>query len=229
MTRLLPAARWWLVLTALAAGVAACDNGDGTGTANPPPATTPSTGAESEVAGLDFVAGSEVDLGDGWRLSPCEAGPSLFCARLAGETQATIELLDYPTATYPTVQNVLDAGGSPIEALRAQALEFHDTFVKDRPLGCGATYLVEPFGPETARVAGSEGVLYGFDGKQDGRHVERGLQFAAIQGPTLYVVATTAVDDGTCMDDGELFEFTVAELTRLQPKLVQAVAAGRLR
>jgi hypothetical protein len=65
-------------------------------------------------------------------------------------------------------------------------------------------------------------------GHRDGRHVERNLHFATIRGGTLHIVATTAVDDGTCMDDGTLAEFTVAELTDLQPRVVQMIAASTL-
>lgn len=190
--------------------------------------TTTTTTTEQAIDGLDFVAGSQVDVGDGWTLSPCESGPPLFCARHAGDTQAVIELMTVPVDSYAAVKGVLDKGGSTAEALSAQAAEFHRTFEADRPKGCGRDYKVEPFGPTEVKVAGRPGVMYGFDGKQQGRHVERALQFLTIDGSELHLIATTAVDEGTCMDDGELAEFTVAELARLEPTLVRVIAASRL-
>ena len=207
---------------------AACSAGADSAIDEPSPTTT--TSEVVSVAGLDFVAGSEVDLGDGWTVAPCESGPPLFCARHDGETgtQSVIELLSVPTASYPAVKRALDSGSTPVEALTAQAAEYHATFEADRPAGCGADYDVDPIGPVDATVAGQPGVLYGFEGRENARPVERNLHFATIRGDTLHIVATTAVDDGTCMDDGTLAEFTVTELTELQARLVQMVAASTL-
>ena len=226
---------YWIAVASLCAiTVAACgDAGDAesatpetpTSTA-PPTSTTDAVG--DDVGGLDFVKGSEVDLGDGWVLSPCESGPPLFCARHGGETQAVIELLSAPAASYGSMKKVLDAGGAPLEALRAEAAEFVSVFEEDRPEGCGASYDVQPFGPESATVAGMPGIVYGFDGKQSGRHVERALQFMTIDGSTVHLIGINAVDDGTCMDDDELAEFTTAELTELEPKIRQVIAASTL-
>ena len=77
-------------------------------------------------------------------------------------------------------------------------------------------------------MAGRPGVFYGFDGVDNGRHVERTVQFATIDGETIHLIVTNAVDDDTCMDDGELSEFSVAELIRLQPTLVRVIAASTL-
>ena len=219
------------LLLRLATGVlfaAACSESAGSAIDEAPATTT--TTEEAAVAGLDFVAGSEVDLGDGWTVAPCESGPPLFCAHHDGATgtQAVIELLSVPTASYPAVKAALDDGRSPAEALSAQAAEYHATFASDRPAGCGAGYDVQPIGPDEVTVAGQPGILYGFDGHHDGRHVERNLHFATVRGETLHIVATTAVDDGTCMDDGTLAEFTVAELIELQPGVTQMIAASTL-
>ncbi|HEX7168068.1 MAG TPA: hypothetical protein VF230_13910 [Acidimicrobiales bacterium] len=216
-----------VVVAASAFGVAGCSDGDSGGATG---ATTTTTEAAPMVDGLDFAAGSEVELDDGWVVAPCESGPPLFCAKRAGsdETESVIELMEYPTASYSTIKEVLRRGGSSVEALRAEAAEFHEVFAKDRPSGCGSGYRVEPFGPDDATVAGRPGVVYGFDGHQGGRRVERALQFATIEGDTVAIIATSAVEDGTCMDDGERAEFAVAELADLQPAIIQMVAASRL-
>lgn len=227
--------RWSMTVVALLGAVACTDDGGDGPDAAPPAASTTTTstagGGEpggGEPRGLDFVAGSTVDLGDGWTIAPCESGPPLFCVRQGGETQATLELRSAPVASYESMKKTLDAGGSPMEAMRAEAAEFQSVFEKDRPEGCGAAYVVEPFGPDAATVAGKPGVVYGFDGRQAGRHVERSLQFLTIDGPTAHLITATAIDENTCMDDGELSEFTVAELTQLEPKLVRVVAASTL-
>ena len=180
--------------------------------------------------GLDFTDGSEVSLDDGWTIKPCESGPPLFCAHHEGEAgaQAVIELLSVPASSYPAVKRALDAGESAAEALGAQAAEYQATFQADRPSGCGADYGVDPFGPGEATVAGHPGVMYGFDGHQGGRHVERNVHFATIRGDTLHMIVATAIDDGTCMDDGTLAEFTTAELTELQPRIAQMIANSTL-
>ena len=192
--------------------------------------TTTTTEAEAAVAGLDFGAGSEADLGEGWTVTPCESGPPLFCVRRKGssETESVIELMSVPTASYKSVQAALDRGGSAEDALRAQAEEFQQIFERDRPAGCGASYRVDSFGPKPATVAGRAGVSYGFDGHDGARHVERTVQFATIEGQTLHLISTSAIEDGTCMDDGELTEFSVSELTELEPMLVRVIAASRL-
>ena len=208
--------------------VGACS--DATDTATDKPSPTTSTSEAPGVGGLDFASGSQVDLGDGWIVAPCESGPPLFCARHEGEagTQSVIELLSVPTSSYPAVKRALDEGGTPAEALAAQVAEYHTTFQEDRPAGCGTDYLVDPIGPDDVTVAGHDGVMYGFDGHQDGRHVERNIHFATIRDDTLYIIVATAVEDGTCMDDGELAEFSIAELTDLQPRVAQMIAASTL-
>lgn len=201
-------------------------NGSSGGTAAP----TTSTSAPGAVAGLDFVGGSEVELGDGWTVVPCEGGPPLFCVRDRAQdgTQAVIELISVATDSYPAVKRSLDSGGTPADALTAQAAEYHRVFEADRASGCGPGYRVEAIGPEDVTVGGQPGVLYGFDGYEAARNVERNLHFATIRGATLHIVTVTAVDDDTCMDDGALAEFTVAEITDLYPRLVQMVAASTL-
>jgi hypothetical protein len=209
-----------VVATTALAGCAA-DGETSTDGALPTSTTVPTTG-------IDFVAGSDVDLGGGWKISPCESGPPLFCARLDGETQAVIEIQTYKANSYLTVKRVLEAGGTDEEALRAEAQAFVDVFKKDRPVGCGAGYDVEPIPPTKTAVGGHAGILYGFDGKQNGKHVERALLFSTIVGADLHIISMNAIDDDTCMDDGELAEFTIAELTVLEPKISRAIAAATL-
>ena len=216
------------VLVLVGAGCGA-DTGGVVGGTSPQPGAAPSTAAPvDDVPGLDLGGDSAVDLGGGWVVSPCESGPPLFCARRGGQTQATIELQSLPAANYASMRAVLDAGRPPMDALRAEAAEFISTFEEDRPKGCGATYDVEPFGPEPATVAGTPGIIYGFDGRQGGRHVERAVQFLTLAGATAHLIAVNAIDEETCMDDGELAEFTTAELTELEPKLRKVIAASTL-
>jgi hypothetical protein len=228
MSRML--AGWMTVMTVFAVASSGCGNDGDRGETGAPSAgpTTTTEPAASDIVGLDFVNGSEVDLGGGWILEPCESGPPLFCARHGGETQAVIELRSAPVASYSSMKKELDAGRSPIDALRAEAAEFVSVFEKDRPEGCGASYTITPFGPETVTVAGAPGIVYGFDGEQDGRHVERALLYSTIDGATAHLIGVTAIDDGSCMDDGELFEFTIDELTDLEPKLMRVIAASTL-
>ena len=219
-----------LAATLVAAVLAACqgDQDDGEGAA-PPAATTSTTEAtEEDVAGIDFVNGSEVALTGGWAIAPCESGPPLFCVRLGGDTQATIALRTAPAASYDSIRGALDAGRSPLDALRAEAAEFVSIFEKDRPVGCGADYGVEGFGPDEATVAGKPGIVYGFDGTQGGRHVERALQFMTLDGADVHLISVNAIEDGSCMDDGELAEFTITELATLEPTLTKVVAASTL-
>ena len=222
-----------MMIATLIATLGACgEDGDDAARGETPAATTSTTepvdGASDDVAGLDFANGSEVALADGWTISPCESGPPLFCARLNGETEATISLRTAPAASYDTIRGALDAGRAPLDALRAEAAEFVSIFEKDRPVGCGADYRVEGFGPDAATVGGKPGIVYGFDGHQGGRHVERALQFMAFDGPDVHLISINAIDDGTCMDDRELSEFTIAEINELEPTLAKVFAASTL-
>jgi hypothetical protein len=224
-----PPRRILLVLSVLGAvALAAC--GDDTGAATGEPGATPTTTAAPDLEGLDLAEGSEVALGDGWTVAACESGPPLFCVHHDGQigTQATIELLTVQAASYPAIARALDSGATTVEALIAHARDYHTTFQADRPAGCGAGYRVDPIGPVEATVGGQPGVMYGFDGHQDGRHVERNVHFATIGGSSLHIIVLTAVEDGTCMDDGELVEFTTAELTELQPRIAGMIAASTL-
>ena len=227
-----------MLAATLLGGFAACgDDEDERGRAAPPASSTSTTEQADDkgddhdggdVAGLDFVNGSEVALDGGWVIAPCESGPPLFCARLNGETEATISLGSAPAASYDTIRGALEAGKAPLDALRAEAAEFVSIFQKDRPVGCGAGYQVEGFGPDAATVGGKPGIVYGFDGHQEGRHVERALQFMALDGADVHLISVNAIDDGTCMDDRELAEFTVAELAALEPTLAKVFAASTL-
>ena len=222
-----------MMIATLLATVGACgDDRDDVAGGEAPAATTSTTepvdDADDDVAGLDFAKGSEVVLADGWTISPCESGPPLFCARLNGETEATISVRTAPAASYDTIRGALDAGRPPLDALRAEAAEFVSIFETDRPVGCGADYRVEGFGPDATTVGGKPGIVYGFDGHQGDRHVERALQFMALDGPDVHLISINAIDDGTCMDDRELAEFTTAELTELQPTLTKVFAASIL-
>jgi hypothetical protein len=218
-----------MIVTFLAA-LAACGDGRDDGDGGAPPAATTSTteAAGDEVGGLDFANGSEVTLADGWTISPCESGAPLFCARLDGETDATISLRTAPAASYETIRAALEAGRSPLDALRAEAGEFVSVFEEDRPVGCGPDYGVAGFGPDEATIGGRPGIVYGFDGTQGGRHVERALQFMTLDGPDVHLISVNGIDDGSCMDDGELAEFTIAELTELEPTLAKVFAASTL-
>ena len=210
------------VVAAVTLILAACGGGDDESSA---PGGDPGGSPQPVV---DWAGDYAVDLGDGWQLTPCEGGPTLMCIRLNGETQGVAELLTYPTAGHEAVKEVLDAGGTNEEALAALAADFQEVFIEDRPVGCGAEYAVEPFGPRPATVGGLAGVIYGFEGLADGRRVERALQFAAFDGPTVYLIATTAIEDGSCMDDGELQELTIAEIDDLEQDLAGAIATSRL-
>ena len=228
---------WRVVLAMVALAFTACggNGGDGDpGTGTPPPApaptnTTTTTTTPVQVAGLDLGAGGRVELGDGWTLAPCEAGPPLFCLAKDGAVQGTFELLSQPVASYPTVQAVLDRGGTTAAALEQQARDFQQAFLDDRPKGCGAGYEVTPFGPAAVEVAGTPGVRYGFDGADaDGRHVERVLQFATIEGKTLHLLAISAAEPDSCMADGEQLQPRVGELADLEDRLAAVVAASTL-
>lgn len=213
---------------AFAAALTGCQGDGDDSSPVPPAATTSTTTASDDVAGIDFANGSEVTLTGGWVISPCEAGPPLFCARLDGETQATIALRTAPAASYDSIRGALDAGRSPREAMGAEAAEFVSVFEEDRPAGCGPDYRVEGFGPDEANVGGKAGIVYGFDGTQGGRHVERAVQYMALDGAELHLISINAVEDGSCMDDGELAEFTIAELASLESTLSRVIAASTL-
>lgn len=218
------AARHAVIVASLVA-LAGCSDGDDTGGAGPSASTSTTVVA---IEGLDFGSGSAVDLGGGWEVSPCESGPPLFCARLDGATQATIDLLSAPVASFPAVAAALDGGAAVADALEPYVREFHDSFESDRGAGCGAAYAVEPFGPDAVTVAGHPGVRYGFEGSQDGRVVERAVVFATVVDGTVHIIGTSAIDDGTCMDDGEHLEFTVTELDELQATIERVVAVSTL-
>lgn len=200
---------------------ACADDGDGV---TAPITTTTATGPTAPVEGLDFVEGRAVALGDGWRLAPCEAGPMLYCASHDGEVHGVIELMTRPVQTYGVAHAVLQSGGSVDDALSAIAQDFQQTFAVDRPEGCGAGYSVTPFGPQQGKVGGRDGIVYGFDGRKDGRHVERALQFATIVGDQLHLIAVNAVEPASCVDDAELRYLTPGELTALEGAVALAIA-----
>ena len=180
------------------------------------------------VVGVDFASGGVAELADGWTLAPCEAGPPLFCLRLDGETRGTLELGTYPVESFPEVNEIIKGGGSTTEALRREAAAFRAVFAKDRPEGCGVGYAVKEIPPAEAAVASRPGLVYGFDGELNGAHVERALQFATVKDGSLHIIAVSGVATGTCMDDPELFQLTVDELTKLEPALQAVVAASVL-
>lgn len=215
--------RWPLIVAAtLSTGLLTSCGGDDNDDARG------STTTSQPVAVFDFGGRGTAALGDGWTISHCEGDAPLFCVSDGVEPRGVIEVLDYPIASYDAVEEVLERGGSTAEALRAQAAEFQRVFEEDRPVGCGSGYILERYGPRPVTVAGLPGVIYGFDATFSGRRVERALQFAAIDGDALHILATSAVEDGTCLDDGESIDFTVDELDGIQPRLERLVATSRL-
>ncbi len=136
--------------------VAACGNGEAAGQAQTRP---PTSRPEPPEPVHDWATGANVELAPGWQLSACESGPPPMCARRDGQTLAVIELQSAPAASYPTIERILDGGGTADDALRAQAVEFQRIFAEDRPIGCGPDYTVAPFGPTSTTVAGHRGVV----------------------------------------------------------------------
>ena len=224
-------ARWLFLATLSTLLLAACSTGAADDSSHEGADTTgapTTTGLKAAPGGIDFGAGSSVDLGAGWRVEPCESGPPLFCVRLDGETQGTFELMSQPASGYSEIRRVLDAGGDHQAALQAEAQAFLDIFAADRPAGCGPAYEVKPFGPRPTTLAATPGISYGFEGHQDGRLVERVRQFSTIVDGVVHSISLSAIDDGSCMDDGELSELSVAQLADLETALVGVIAASRL-
>lgn len=223
-----------LVTIVALALMAACSSDSGGAAADPPGASSTSTRPtaapdDDRNPAVDWSNGSDgVAVGDGWVAVACPAGPRLLCIEDAGRTLGIVELVDYPVASFANVARVLSETGSTEQALEQQAVDFVDTFVEDRALGCGERYDVVARDPAPASVGGRDGLTYGFDATLDGEPVERTVQWATIEGDSIFIVSVSAMEVGTCADDAELDDLDLAQLAAIEGDLAEIVANSEL-
>jgi hypothetical protein len=163
----------------------------------------------------------------GWGFGSCGGTAPLLCVTgPAGD--GTVELLRYGLEGYPDIEADLDDGAPAAEALRGFAAAYVSSNSSSVPVDCPGTSVVA--GPtEPARVGGHDGLRYGFDVlDEDGVTVERYVQWVAVDGGDLVVVAAGAIDpDRGCFEP--IGEFTPATLAAVLPVLGDVIAASELR
>jgi hypothetical protein len=169
---------------------------------------------------------TEPVLHEGWTFGSCGGTAPIVC--VGGPSgDGTMELLRYDIDDVDVVDDALD-GGEAIDALEAFADQYVGSFAETRPQECPGTSVVAD---ETVPlvVGGMDGLRYGFRVVDaGGAVVEESVQWAAIDGGDLVVVAAGAIDPTrACFEP--IGEFTPAVLDAAQPALDDVVAASRLR
>lgn len=219
----------------MAAGLAvgACSTGSDPGSAVPTtlqPATTTTGAPAGEPAApvVDWEAVSTVALGGGWALDDAEGDGPFYDVRRDGDVVGQLEAGSFPVETLDVVAEVLDGGGSAVDALEAHAREYAGTFGDDRASGCGADYRFVANPAMVLDTPSGDVVAYGFTGTlADGAPSERIVQFAGLRDDRLVILTATAADPGGCLPP-EGPTFTSEQLESFRPLLVDVVAASGL-
>lgn len=105
-----------------------------------------------------------------------------------------------------------------------------ESFVRDLPedrsLGCGEGYAVDPIDPREVTTADGPALRYGMVGTTaEGNEAERVVQYAAIRGDTLILLAANAYSSDGCLAT-EGAEFAPAVLEDFEPVLDEVVFAS---
>jgi hypothetical protein len=166
-------------------------------------------------------------LHEGWTFGSCGGTAPIVC--VAGPSgDGSMELLRYDVNDLDAVEAALDADAGPVDAVRAFADEYVASFTASRPQECPGTSVV-PDEQVPLVVGGMDGLRYGFVVQgDDGTVVERSVQWAAIDGSDLVVVAAGAIEPTrACFEP--IGEFTPSGLAAALPALDDVVAASELR
>ena len=213
------------VAVAVAAGalLAACGGGDDASREAAPTSTItsmPGDVAAGEAISVDWTTRTiEPAEVDGWTLEPCEGDAPLVClSRGGGEATGAVELSEFALSSFTALE---DKRG--LDALEALADDAVTALAADRKEGCGVDYAVEADETVPQQVLGTDGLRYGWTATVDGEVVERNVSYAAIVGPTVYLLVAGALEPDGCME--RLSEFRVDDLDDARPVL-DRIAAG---
>jgi hypothetical protein len=201
-------------LVAAAVLLSACSGGAGDD-ARPSPASTTSTTAVAAVT-VDWEAlALDVDLGDGFHARHCEGDAPLLCIERAGVPVGVVELMDFPAEDGPP--------------LAERIADLYRTTTADRAQGCAPGYRFQGDAPQPARVAGGDGLRYGFTGTfADGLPSERTIGWMVVRGDVVTVISAAADEAHGCLPPEGAGHFAVATLTAAAPALERLVAGSRL-
>ena len=187
--------------------MAAC-GGDGGGDDT----TAATSTSEAGVEPYDWRAPTRVALDDEWTLDDCEGDAPFVCVERNGETVGFLEIVEFPVESFEQLREPL-ADGDEARALEVLAESFFRDLRDDRSLGCGEGYTVEPIEPRPVTTADGPALRYGLVGTTaDGAAAERVVQYAAIRGETLVLLAANAYSaDGCLASEGAEFHPDVLE------------------
>lgn len=193
-----------------------------------PPTSTPRAG-EPPSSGFGPVNWSDpsvvVDLGDGWTIAACEGGAAMLCVSRDGEFVGNVEALRFPLESFDVVDPTADAAAN----LRAIAVDFLAAMELDRAGGCGSDYDFEQLPVADFAFDGRPGITYGFVGRTAGGGAsELNIQFAAIDGGDLVLIATIAYDEGGCPGRDDTSGFDSASLEVVSDRIAAVLAVSVL-
>lgn len=178
----------------------------------------------------DFRWGGDLPrtrLGDGWFVQDCEGDAPLLCfdSRRGGAGRAEMTIFDL--VNEPKIVADRDRYGDAV-ALRRHARRYYRIFAADIEGGCPRGYSFHPLRPRDARVAGRDGVRYGFVVRSNtGARVERVVSFATVTRKRLVIVSAEGLTRRACVAiEGPTFK--PRQLNTVEPYLARLAARGKL-
>jgi hypothetical protein len=200
-------------LAALLVVLAAC--GGGGDSAAPTTTTTITATTAPPAPAFDWSDPAPVDV-DGWHLESCEGDAPLVCVERDGQIVGLVERLEFPLDSFDDLAAPLAAGDEEA-AYDALAAAFVRDLTADRETGCEDGYTVEPLPVIHVTTPDGTAARYGFAATTaSGDPAERVVQYAAVRGDTLVLLAANASSaDGCLPPEGP--EFTPHLLEAFEP------------
>jgi hypothetical protein len=151
---------------------------------------------------VDWYGDFEIELPNGWTVRHCDGDAPLICFLDGDRYVGLVELGDYPMPD--------DYDGDARSYLYNHVESFLDGMRDDRAIGCpGLTFEATPI--IDFNLGGTRGVKAGFRlVNDDGREVERHVQYWAVHDDAHFVITAAAYDDDGCLE--RLGEFQTHDL-----------------
>ncbi|HEX2054805.1 MAG TPA: hypothetical protein VHJ78_13910 [Actinomycetota bacterium] len=151
------------------------------------PAPDPTSSPPQATIDWENRPQSTVALDGGFGVKACPGDAPFLCVERDGTVVGQIEYFSFEEP----------AGGGE-DTLRNHVDEDYNTFRSDRE-GCSEGFEVETVEPETAQVAGEEGLRSEYSVvNADGDTVERYVKYWALSDGRVHLLAAEAQEEGTC-------------------------------
>ncbi|HSK17866.1 MAG TPA: hypothetical protein VK912_01900 [Longimicrobiales bacterium] len=217
MLRPMPLARLTRVLVCVLAFTSACGDAP-TGRRD-----LQEAGGEISAGVVDWNRRAIAFRSPGWTFEFCEGEGPFLCVARGNAHVGSVELLRLPVDRHSTITEVLDRGGSEVEALKAAAAEFVATLSADRRVGLGENYRLHAEPPAEATVMGTTGLRVVVEGGVADQVDERVVQYYVIHRDSLYLLTATGSAGG-----GPLGEFATGDLRAFEPLFSEIAAVSRV-